>query len=106
MQSVPYGFHAIRELGKIGSDRAIIVAPVRPAVIENDEVISKIPEAIFYDEIGGPEQQVGTNVASKGIPIILFGAFQHCGEYCVGGSLLPIPLKESQLVHCCLVSEA
>ena len=59
------------ELGEVWLQGPVPVAPVAPAVIQDDMVVAQIAETIADNELGGAQQQIGADIAGKGVPVVL-----------------------------------
>lgn len=51
VQSVGHSEHAVRELGLVDYEVAIIATPARPAVVQDDVVVAEIPQAVIDQQL-------------------------------------------------------
>jgi hypothetical protein len=51
VQSVGHGKHAVWELGLVDYEVAIVAASARPAIVENDVVVTEISEAVIDQQL-------------------------------------------------------
>lgn len=70
--------HSIRELGKVRPDRSVVISPIGPAVVENNIFVAGVLEAIGGHALCGAENEVLTDTAGIGVPIVLMKKVSKC----------------------------
>lgn len=63
--------HSVWKLGKVGTEGAVGIPAVRPAVVQDYVVVSGVTEAEFDHAVCGAQEEIFGDGAAEGVPVVL-----------------------------------
>lgn len=71
MQTIGNRGHAVRELGFVDDEVAIVTSSARPTIVQNYIVVAEVSKAVVDQKLRRLEQELFGDIASECVPVVL-----------------------------------